>query len=109
DKTGTITAGQLTLAHLDPSASISEKELIQIALVASSSSSDPMDQAVRDFAREKQIPQSEILRTFPFTEDRKRETGFFLSDENIFFACVKGAPETLLTISNMPSEERSQW
>jgi len=109
DKTGTITVGLLKLTHLDPTASISKEELIQIALVASSSASDPMDNAVREYAREKQITQSEIFQTFPFTENRKRETGFFHSESNGLVACVKGAPETLLTISNLSSEERNKW
>ncbi len=109
DKTGTITLGQLKLAHLAPAGSILEDELMQIALVASSSSSDPMDQAVRGFAQERQITHPEILRTIPFTEDRKRETGFFRSSTNSLVACVKGSPEALLSISDVSPEDRSKW
>ncbi|MGE4131034.1 MAG: cation-translocating P-type ATPase [Bdellovibrionales bacterium] len=109
DKTGTITLGQLKLMHLDPMASLSDSDLIQIAMVASSSSSDPMDLAVRDFARVKKVKPSKILRTFPFTEDRKRETGFYLSETGSPVACVKGSPETILAASALSTQERAQW
>ena len=37
---------------------------------------------------------------FPFTEDRKRETGVLRQDRRLF-AAVKGAPEIVLALCNL--------
>lgn len=71
DKTGTITEGHLRLAHLVPPEGLDESELRCVAQIASRpGSGDPMDAAVHE---EGAVPE-ESLATFPFTEDRRRET-----------------------------------
>ena len=75
DKTGTITEGQLQLAHGLPSSSSDEKQLLSLAcLAARTDCGDPMDEAIFKRANQSDI-RSEVrdrVATFPFTEDRKQ-------------------------------------
>ncbi|MBK7842707.1 MAG: cation-transporting P-type ATPase [Bdellovibrionales bacterium] len=49
------------------------------------------------------------LKAVPFTEDRKRETGFVRQSDGSIMACVKGAPETILAMSAITHENREYW
>lgn len=108
DKTGTITVGRLTLTHLD-AVDGSTDLLLSTAFAASSSSIDPLDVAIHEVVREKGISLPIRLKTVPFTEDRKRETGFVRQSDNSIMACVKGAPETVLAMSAITHENREYW
>ena len=106
DKTGTITEGKLTLAHLLPASGISDAELRRLAALASrSGSGDPIDVAVLEG-----MTGSEdlIVATFPFTEDRRRETRI-IKNGDAFVAAVKGAPETIIAMSNLSPEQSGVW
>ncbi|MBK5197769.1 MAG: cation-transporting P-type ATPase, partial [Methyloceanibacter sp.] len=93
DKTGTLTEGRLTLAHVLPADGIEAAELRQIAALASrAGSGDPIDVAVLEGVPA--APET-LVATFPFTEDRRRETGIVRRSDASVQAAVKGAPETI--------------
>ncbi len=106
DKTGTMTAGQLVLAHQFPAEGYSAI-LLQIAAAASrGESGDPMDAAILEAVAEH--PPIEPVASFPFTEDRKHETNLFRQGGTLQ-AAVKGAPETVLALSAEDAATRQQW
>lgn len=106
DKTGTLTEGRLQLTHQFPARGIDVQRLLVIAAYASRrDTGDPMDKAILSSVNPKQYT---ILYTFPFTEDRKRETSVVLEGKQIL-AVVKGAPETILAQCNIENAERQYW
>lgn len=111
DKTGTLTEGRLRLEHLIPAAGISESELLHsVSLAARRETGDPMDLAIHDrFDRENgTAPQIECLRTFPFTEQRRRETSVVRTDDEIS-AITKGSPEILLSMTDLLATDQAMW
>ncbi len=109
DKTGTITVGHLELTHCETAANIAEKELIELALAASSSETDPVDLAIRELADERQLSSPTRIGSVPFTEDRRRETGFIKTLKGSVQASMKGSPETILALSRLSLEDRERW
>jgi Ca2+-transporting ATPase len=106
DKTGTITEGRLTLAHILPTNGTAVDELRRIAALASrAGSGDPIDAAILGGTSG---PAETPLATFPFTEDRRRETKIF-RDGASFIAATKGAPETILAMCVLSQEEQAAW
>ena len=107
DKTGTITEGRLSLSHLAPAAAAGPDFLLQLAAAASRrESGDPMDLAILDA-----LPRPlswEAVATYPFTEDRKRETGVFRRDGRLL-AAVKGAPEVVLSQCGLDACALRDW
>jgi P-type Ca2+ transporter type 2C len=109
DKTGTLTEGRIRLAHRIPAASVESSELLEIAAMASREQiADPLDAAIFD-AGATETPGSERLATFPFTEDRRRETGVFRAPSGSVIAATKGAPETILALCRLDDAERASW
>lgn len=107
DKTGTITEGRLHLAHVLPVADMPEQQLIGLAALASrQETNDPLDMAILAAAREPAAQK--LLTCFPFTEDRKRETGIVQNGKNLL-AVTKGAPEAILKLCGPESEETRHW
>ena len=107
DKTGTITEGRLQLTHRLPADGVDEQWLLQIAAAASRrETGDPMDQAILDLLGSP-LPW-EPVASFPFTEDRKRETGI-LRREGTLLAAVKGAPEAVLAQCVLPAQQLQDW
>lgn len=109
DKTGTITAGHLTLTHVDAAEALGESGVLLAALVASNSDTDPMDIAIQELCRKKGVNAPSKIRTFPFTEDRKRETSIASGIAGNACAYMKGAPETLLGLSSLGQEGKEHW
>ncbi len=114
DKTGTITRGELALVHRLPAASGSPAALLACAARASrAESGDPLDEAILSaFAREAGAeagPAPEIVATFPFTEDRRRETVVFRTGDGRRLAAIKGAPELLLARSSLDPAARAAF
>ena len=107
DKTGTITEGKLKLAHILPAAGIEAAELRRTAEIASRSGSrDPVDLAVLEGGTGSVEAR---LVTFPFTEDRRRETSVLRDAEGGFLAATKGAPETIVAICTLAADEKAAW
>lgn len=105
DKTGTITEGRLQLTHMLPEQDLSEERLAWLSCVASrTESGDPMDEAIC----RSNIQAATIVRvaTFPFTEDRKRETGVVRQDDGTFLVVTKGAAEVILGGCTLSQSER---
>jgi Ca2+-transporting ATPase len=109
DKTGTITLGQLTLNHLDIANDLIEEEVVTVALAASNmEGSDPVDVALFDLAKKREVVAPRRFNVIPFTENRKRETAFFKRHDSIICA-IKGSPETVLSKSNLSRDELEEW
>ncbi len=109
DKTGTLTEGRIRVGHSQPADGVTERELATIASLASrADSGDPLDQAILE------IPHGEAaglerLATYPFTEDRRRETGVFRVPSGATVVASKGAPETILAVCESNADERARW
>lgn len=109
DKTGTITVGRLTLTHLDPMPGLSTEDLLWEGLAASNSDSDPLDIAIQQAAKERNLKAPQRVQVFPFTESRKRETCFMKSRQGNLVTVTKGAPEVLLGMSSLTDAEKQNW
>ncbi|HET7794358.1 MAG TPA: cation-transporting P-type ATPase [Rhizobacter sp.] len=108
DKTGTITAGSLVLAHRMPAAGEDDRSVLQVASFAGRpDSGDPLDEALH--AASGPMPAATTLSEFPFTEARRRETVIRRPASGNPVAFTKGAPETVLATCNMPGAERAAW
>lgn len=109
DKTGTLTEGRLRLAHHIPAKSVDRQHLMTVASLASRhESGDPLDIAILD-AGSPQAPSLERVATYPFTEDRRRETAIFRQPSGGLLAAAKGAPETILSMCRLSEAERTTW
>jgi Ca2+-transporting ATPase len=108
DKTGTITAGSLVLAHRAPADGQDEASVLQVATFAARpDSGDPLDQALHAAAGP--LPQATRLADFPFTEARRRETVIWCRAAGDTTAFTKGAPETVLATCELSDLERAGW
>lgn len=109
DKTGTITEGLFRLTNYFPFAGIDENQLLYIALLASrKESGDLLDLAIWDENQKKNIQTETLLHTFPFTEDRKRETSIIAYGANDWLFAVKGAPEMVLSMCDISNEDKQR-
>ncbi len=107
DKTGTLTEGQLQLAHRIAADTVDPDRLVAIAALASrEESADPMDLAL---LHGRPLPGDAHIATFPFTEDRRRETAILRTSSAATWAAVKGAPETVLAMAALDEAERQAW
>ena len=107
DKTGTLTEGRLRLTHRRTAGSVTPERLLMLAAAAARrETGDPMDVALHD-ALGAPLPWR-LVASFPFTEDRKRETGV-LREDGMLLAAVKGAPETVLAQCLLEKAERAGW
>jgi Ca2+-transporting ATPase len=108
DKTGTLTEGRLRLAHILPAPGLSKAQLISLASVAArTESGDPMDIAIHEAMGASGGPLRR--KTFPFTEDRKRETGVIGDAVGRARAVTKGAIEVVGSICVLTEAERAEW
>ena len=112
DKTGTITEGRLTLAHLLPAPGVPEGRLRALAAIASRpESGDPLDAAIlRETPREgaRGLPV-ELVATFPFTEGRRRESAIVRDPDDTLIAVTKGAAEVVLAMCELGADDRARW
>ena len=108
DKTGTITAGSLVLAHGAPAPGQDQVSMVQVATFAArQDSGDPLDQALHAAAGP--LPAATRLSEFPFTEARRRETALWTLVAGGVTAFTKGAPETVLALCELTEPERAGW
>ena len=106
DKTGTLTEGRLSLAHAIPAAGYDHAEVMRIAVRASrAESADPLDRAILDRG---ESASEDVIETFPFTEDRRRETSI-RRDAHGLVASVKGAPETVMALARLNQAGTADW
>jgi P-type Ca2+ transporter type 2C len=109
DKTGTITEGRVRLTHLRPAPGVGDAELLRFAALASRvESRDPIDLAILAEAETKDIHLENVerLATFPFTENRKRETAIVRERQGPIVV-TKGAAEVILGMCNEDEVERA--
>jgi Ca2+-transporting ATPase len=108
DKTGTITAGSLVLAHRVPADGQGEASVVRVAAFAARpDSGDPLDEALHAAAGP--LPEATRLSDFPFTEARRRETVIWRLPAGDPTAFTKGAPETVLATCELTEPERADW
>jgi P-type Ca2+ transporter type 2C len=106
DKTGTITEGRLRIARLVPANGYDPATVLAMAATAARlETGDPLDRALLD-ATPSQQDEHVTLATFPFTEDRRRETVVTRGEHGIV-ASTKGAPETVLAMCS--DGDRAEW
>lgn len=106
DKTGTITEGRLGIAAVVPANGQSSATVLAMAAAAARlETGDPLDRAVIEAADHHRIANVP-LATFPFTEDRRRETVVTRGEQGII-AFTKGAPETVLAMCS--ERDRADW
>jgi Ca2+-transporting ATPase len=109
DKTGTMTEGRFQLIKCMADQNILENDLVFYAALASSAErGDPIDLAILAEKHKRQILVPELLASFPFTEDRKRETSLIAQSEQYLFA-AKGAPETMIALCALSENEKNHW
>ncbi len=111
DKTGTMTEGQLRLAHRSPAEGLSEDAVLETAMRASrTDSADPLDAALLESAQRESLALSgQRIHTFPFTEARRCEAAIWQRGPGEYLAAVKGAPETVLARTTLPAGMRTSW
>ncbi|HSK00214.1 MAG TPA: cation-transporting P-type ATPase [Kofleriaceae bacterium] len=105
DKTGTVTEGRLRVARIVPANGHGEAAALAIAAAAARlETGDPLDRAILDAAG--RGPGGDVLATFPYTEDRRRETVVIRGAAGIV-AYTKGAPEIVLAMCSR--RDRAAW
>ena len=108
DKTGTLTEGRLRIAHCFGAANVAQDDVLRTAALASrAESGDPLDAAI--LAAAPSSPDVLCLTTYPFTEERRRETAAFRTDSSTVHVVTKGAPETILPLCKLSAAERHAW
>lgn len=109
DKTGTITKGILTLAHIFPDENVSDREFIFYALKSTNpEGDDPIDKAIRDKSQQESIFRPTSLEIYPFNEVKKYEMLLYKEDSNIEY-CIKGSPEVVLSFCSLSIEDLNNW
>ena len=105
---GRSRAGELRLAHLLPAREGAEAELLRAGAFASrGESGDPLDAAILAAAGTQAA--AERVATFPFTEDRRRETAVLRDPGGELWVATKGSPETVLALAALSPAERASW
>jgi Ca2+-transporting ATPase len=109
DKTGTLTEGRLRVAQWLTAHGATLEDLQRTArLAARADSGDPLDAAILDATTAGPRPL-EPLATFPFTEQRRRETRVYRDTGGSLLAASKGAPETIFDLCHLSTAERDAW
>lgn len=107
DKTGTLTEGRLRLTHSFPARDVKEARLLELAAMSSrAETGDPVDIAILSAVSSQ--AGVEVVASFPFTEDRKRETSV-LWERGVLLAVVKGAPEVVFAQCEVRPDEAARW
>lgn len=110
DKTGTITTGSFELTHQVPTKEFNERDLLWLAGLASRiESGDPLDAAIISTATRHHLTIPKPLISFPFTEERKRETSMANGETDNIIVATKGAPEFILSLCRLTADEEQIW
>ena len=111
DKTGTITLGELephapaARARIDGSAPLPSSPRSHRARRAATRSTRRSCAPARSEAFACVLPS--VVATFPFTEDRRRETAVVRAEGRGLLAATKGAPELVLSLCASTCRERT--
>jgi len=111
DKTGTLTQGTLSVTVLLPAGGHTREQLLTTAAGASRSEGmDPLDVAILTEAGRAGVdpPAGERIAVFPFTEERRRETGVW-ADAGRCVVATKGTPELIFGLCKLTHEEQRSW
>ena len=110
DKTGTLTEGRLRVSRVIPADEATDDLLMRIASIASRrETGDPLDAAILDEAAARRGPGlPTAVFTYPFTEDRRRETAI-VRDDGHLLAATKGSPETVLGLCGLEVSVEAAW
>ncbi len=107
DKTGTLTEGRLLLDHVVPAAGLSREDALSLGATASrTETEDPLDLLLLANARP---VAGQVEAVFPFTEDRLREVSVIRIADSAWRAAMKGAPESVLSMTSLSEQERATW
>ena len=107
DKTGTLTEGRLHLQHIFAAGGRTDGDVLSAAATAArQESGDPLDLLV---LAKGAAPDGARLAVFPFTEDRRRETGVIETPDGTVHIAVKGAPENVLAMCTLAPADRDAW
>ncbi len=112
DKTGTITEGSLRVGHVEPAPGADEASLLAAGALASrAATGDPLDLAILAAATAAGAGGAavESLATFPFTEDRRRETSVVRTADGAIRTATKGSPEVVLALCELTAAARAAW
>ncbi|MUM65519.1 plasma-membrane proton-efflux P-type ATPase [Acidianus infernus] len=104
DKTGTITENRMRVGDPIPAEGFTKEEVVKYAYMASDEASqDPIDTAVIACLRENNIEPGnyERLEFKPFDPSTKR-TEALVKTENNVFRVVKGAPQVIAELAEVP-------
>jgi H+-transporting ATPase len=109
DKTGTITANRLSLAEVKTYAPFSEEDVVRWAALASDEATqDPLDMAILDAAKVRQLQASgDILRFTPFDPATRRSEALVSQGNGNVVRVVKGAVATIAALC-APGPDTSQ-
>jgi H+-transporting ATPase len=105
DKTGTITANQLTLAALKPATGIAENDLLRFAALAcDEATQDPIDLAILAAAHERSLLENppRRLRFTPFDPQTRRSETLF-EESGITRRAIKGAAVEVAAAAGVPN------
>ncbi|MEX2006634.1 MAG: cation-transporting P-type ATPase [Candidatus Saccharimonadales bacterium] len=107
DKTGTLTKNMLkVVGHWAPDKQADLKVAARRTLGSTENVMEPFDQALQAFSA--QIPAGgQLLKTYPFNQ-ALRMSGALWQEEQGKFLYVKGAPEHLLNLCQLPDHLKGQ-
>jgi Ca2+-transporting ATPase len=110
DKTGTLTEGRLRVTSVVGADSDDPILALRIAAMASRrEGGDPLDAAILDHPAAQGVATLPApVATYPFTEDRRRETAV-VRDGGRLVAATKGSPETILALTGLPETDKARW
>ncbi len=107
DKTGTITENRLNVEALHAFAPADEDELLRLAALASDEATqDPIDTAILEAARQRDLLVSlaQRLRVVPFDPSTKCSEALIRDGDQVL-RVVKGAPATIAELTQTPWSE----
>jgi len=115
DKTGTITENKMSLAGLyaGPDKAVDEKALIRLAMWASEPIPfDPMEIALHQAYAEKtskdERPAYHMIHEYPLGGKPPMMTHLFEDQQGNRIIAAKGAPEALIQVSNLTTQEKQE-
>ncbi|PWJ21626.1 cation-translocating P-type ATPase [Jannaschia seohaensis] len=107
DKTGTLTEGRLLLSEVVPAGARDRAEVLAIGATASrAETADPLDEILLASGA---AWDGAVEAVYPFTEDRLREVCVLRDPEGGWRVAMKGAPEMVLSLSDLAPEAREVW